>query len=297
MKFLRVGTGHTKNIRGFELLAIEANAELTIISNIENINYDSYDLVWIPQGFFHSLQLPNAKRILYGPHNFVFPNEPWTYKIEPQFERSIYTCLSDWIQTLYSSVGTICMPVKPLPFPVDMERFKSDNLEKEFDCFIYLKSRSTQDLQLVETILQINNLKYTIVFCGKYKEEDYVSILNKCKFGIWLGAHESQGFALEEALSMNVPLIVCNIKSLNDEINTEGNHSYIEYKDKYDLSATSCPYWDERCGLVLYELKDLNEKLQLMKYNYFNYKPREYILENLSSSVCYERIISAFDTP
>lgn len=295
MKFLRVGTGHFKNVRAFELLAEETKAELEVLNDMEDINYNSYDLVWIPQGIYHSLQLPNAKRILHGPHNFLFPNGLWICSVEPQFKRSIYTSLSDWVKNLYNSVGTICMPLKPIPFPVDVERFKPYNLEKEFDCFIYFKNRSKQELQLIETILQINSLKYTIVFCGNYKEEDYISILNKSKFGIWLGAHESQGFALEEALSTNVPLIVCNVKSLNDEINSKGEHSYLEYKDKYNMSATSCPYFDDRCGLVIYDLNELNKTIEHMKDNYTTYQPRNYILETLSPKACYDRIIESFN--
>lgn len=294
MKFLRVGTAHSKNEQGFELLAKEANATLEVIDRIENINTDTYDLVWIPQGFYHSLQLPNVKHILYGPHNFVFPKEPWTYTIEPAFERSIYTCLSGWIQNIYSRMGTICMPVKPLPFPVDIEKFNMNN-EKTYDCFIYFKNRSKEDLQFIETIVQYMNLTYTVFKYGHYKEEDYINTVQKCRFGIWLGAHESQGFALQEALSMNVPLIVCNVTSLHDEINTEGNHSYIEYKGVYDLSATSCHYFDERCGIIVYDLHDLPNNIEHMKNNYTTYQSRNYILENLSPKVCYEQIIKSFN--
>jgi hypothetical protein len=42
------------------------------------------------------------------------------------------------------------MPLKGIPFPVDIERFKPDNSEKEFDCFVYFKNRSKQDLNLIE---------------------------------------------------------------------------------------------------------------------------------------------------
>jgi hypothetical protein len=94
---------------------------------------------------------------------------------------------------------------------------------------------------------------------------------------------------------MNIPLIICNVKSLNDEINAKGEHSYLEYKDKYDLSATSCPYFDERCGLVIYNLNDLNKNIEHMKDNYTMYQPRNYILETLSPKACYDRIIESFN--
>jgi len=295
MRFLQIGKAHSKNELGFKLLAEEAKASLVISTDSTDI-HEHYDLVWIPQGFYHSIQLPNAKRILFGPHNFVFPNEPWLHRFNPVFEKSIYTCLSEYNKSIYTQFGTFCMPIVALPFPVDVLRFAPDNSEKTYDCFVYFKSRSRSDLQIIENYLQVRFMKYVVVYCGKYTEEDYISILKKSKFGIWIGSHESQGFALEEALSMNVPLCVYNVKSLNDEINGDGNHSYIEYKDKYDLSATSVPYWDEHCGILFYDLMNLNLCVSTMMNNYHTFEPRKYVLENLSPKACYERINSAFDT-
>lgn len=295
MLFLQIGEAHIKNTKGFVLLAKEANAELTICDTITSTDIE-YDLVWIPQGFYHSEHLLNAKRILYGPHNFVFPKEPWLYRFNPPFTRSLYTSLSDYVKKLYNQFGTFCMPIEPLPFPVDIERFKPSN-EKiyKYDCFLYFKSRSKLKLNIIEEYLREKNITFITILCGKYKEEDYLEILNQVKFGIWFGAHESQGFALQEALSMNVPLIILNVKSLNDEINGEGNHSYLEYKDNYDLSATSTPYWDERCGLQCYELNDLEMTVNTMIDTYKTFSPRDFVLENLSPKVCYQRLMTTFD--
>jgi hypothetical protein len=294
MYFLQVGNGHHKNDIGFELLAREANATL-IKSTDSNYFKDFYDLVWIPQGFYHNLDFPNAKRIIFGPHNFVFPTQQWLFRFDPPFDRSIYTCLSEYIRNLYKQFGTFCMPLEPLPFPVDIERFKPLRKEIKYDCFIYFKSRSHSRLRNIEEYLHERNITFITIICGKYKEEEYLEILNQVKFGLWFGAHESQGFALQEALSMNVPLLVLNITSLNDEINGEGNHSYLEYKDHYDLSATTTPYWDDRCGLQCYDINNLKIQLNKMLEIYMTFQPRIYVLENLSAEVCLNRIMTAFD--
>ena len=89
---------------------------------------------------------------------------------------------------------------------------------------------------------------------------------------------------------MNVPLLVLNVKTLHDEVNNEGNHSYLEYKDNYDLKATSCSYWDSRCGEIIYELDELEDGLQKIQTK--SYNPRQFILETLSPKACYERCIS-----
>lgn len=294
MKFLKIGKAHIKNENGFKLLAQEADATI-IESDSKEIFHEIYDLVWIPQGFYHSTQFPNAKRILFGPHNFVFPNEPWVYMFEPKFTNSLYTSLSPWIYKLYSQFP-FCMQVKSLPFPVDIERFKpAEPKIYEYDCFVYFKNRSKKYLHYIEELLKENKLTYNVLVYGEYKEEDYISILNKTRFGIWIGCHESQGFALEEALSMNVPLLVFDVESLNDEVNSFGNHSYLEYKDKYDLSATSCSYWDTRCGIRFTDLNEFNKQFNNMNIKYNTFQPREFILETLSPSVCYKRILDAFN--
>ena len=282
MRFLQIGKAHTKNEIGFQLLAKVANA---IIDKEYNPNV-TYDLVWIPVGFYHSSQISNAKKLLYGPHNFVFPSEPWTLDIS--FENSIYTCLSPWVKELYSNFKPLCMPVKVLPFPVDVERFVSNNSEKTIECFIYFKGREKKIQQYFQQYLQEKNISFVNIEYGKYKEEEYIDILNKVKFGIWIGCHESQGFALEEALSMNVPLLVYNVKSIHDEVNHEGIHSYLEYKDKYNLKATSCSYWDERCGEVIYEFSEIENGLEKIQNGKF--RPRDFIVETLSPKVCYERL-------
>jgi hypothetical protein len=295
MRFLKTNSAHLKNENGFKLLASYANATI-VESSDRNIWKEEFDLVWIPRGFEHSLEFPNAKRILYGPHNFVFPEQPWLYQFNPEFTRSIYTSLSDYVHNLYSQFGKFCMPVKPIPFPVDVEKFKPiDKKTYEYDCFLYFKSRDPKYFTYIKGLLEEKGITYIPVECGKYKEEDYITVLNKVKFGIWVGSHESQGFALQEALSMNVPLLVFNVKSLTDEVNSFGNRSYTEYEPQYDLSATSCPYWDSRCGIVFTELSSIDVKLDEISSAYTKFNPRDYILETLSPKVCYERIISMFD--
>jgi glycosyltransferase involved in cell wall biosynthesis len=127
------------------------------------------------------------------------------------------------------------------------------------------------------------NINVRVFNCNaRYKEEDYINYLHNSRFGIWLDAHESQGFALEEALSCNVPLFVWNVTSLNQE-----------YGCKYpDIPATSIPYWDNRCGESFTSISEIQEKFQKFMDNLSSYKPREYVLENLSINVCENKLIN-----
>ena len=287
--FLQIGKGHSKNEIGFRLMAKEAN---TTVSTI----YDptqTYELIWVPVGYYPSFYYQTAKRILYGPHNFVFPTPQWTSN--EKFEKSIYTCLSQYNKEIYSQFGKFCMPVEPIPFPVDVTLFCPKGLKENSDlqCFIYFKGRQRGLLSVIENALEEKNITYKTIIYGKYKEEEYIELLNQVQFGIWIGSHESQGFALEESLSMNVPLLVFDVKSLNDEINGEGNRSYMEYSH-YNLYATSCPYWDKRCGIRFTHISEFEESLETMKSTYSTFRPRQYILETLSPKVCYERLLQYY---
>ena len=106
--------------------------------------------------------------------------------------------------------------------------------------------------------------------------------MKNSKFGIWIDAHESQGFALQEALSCNVPLLVWNISSMADEHNSNYPRHFV---------ATTTPYWDERCGEQFYNVNDFHAKLNLFLSKLDGYKPREYILENMSFEKCEETFI------
>ena len=266
MRFLKIGTAHHKNEIGFKLMAKEVNAEI-IESEDKNIWKETFDLIWIPQGFYHSLEFPNTTRILYGPHNFVLPNEPWIYNFEPPFSNSIYTALSPWVIELYNNSHKLCIPLKALPFPVDVETFKPIEPKiYEYDCLIYFKNRLKSHLIYIEDILKENNINYKTIIYGTYKEEVYKELLNKVKFVIWIGCHESQGFALEEALSMNVPLLVYDVQSLHDEINSYGEETYKD--NKQELKATTCSYWDDRCGIRFTDVNTFETKLEEMKKDY-----------------------------
>ena len=97
--------------------------------------------------------------------------------------------------------------------------------------------------------------------------------------------HESQGFALEEALSCNVPLLVWNVKSMNQEYASNYN----------DISATTIPYWDDRCGEYFYQKDEFEITFLKFIQKLDNYKPREYIVENLSIAKCANNFLNLLD--
>ena len=84
--------------------------------------------------------------------------------------------------------------------------------------FVYFKRRKPSELQVLENTLIERKINYKVFdYVKRYEEEDYLEYLKKAKYGIILDAHESQGFAIEEAMSCNVPLLVWNATSMAQE--------------------------------------------------------------------------------
>jgi glycosyltransferase involved in cell wall biosynthesis len=170
-----------------------------------------------------------------------------------------------------------------MPFGVDTEKFTPlKNINEKNKVLIYHKRRDPSELQYILNFFQNKNIEVKIFdYVNKYSEEEYLTYLQNAKFGIWVDAHESQGFALQEALSCNVPILVWNIKYMNQE-----------FGSNYDnIPATTIPYWDERCGEYFYEIEELENIYDKFISKLDTYKPREFVLENLSMEVCENKLI------
>jgi hypothetical protein len=58
-----------------------------------------------------------------------------------------------------------------------------------------------------------------------------------------------------------------------------------------NIPATTIPYWDNRCGEKFYNVNDFELTYNKLIENINNYKPREFILENLSIEKCENKLI------
>jgi hypothetical protein len=297
MRVLFVDTHcHHKNKIGFDLLC-KANSIESVCTNDISLFDKHYDLVIVPSDCVPPYLFPNAKHIMYGPHNFVFTNGVWQKSGNSYFKpHCFYNLLSDWILVLQDEFGGMSLPAKTIPFPVDIDRFCPSLQEAKYDCFVYFKGRKQELLSFAEARLKALGMRYTVIRYGSYTEDQYLEALRSSRFGLWIGSHESQGFALQEALSTNIPLVVWNVKSMFDEYNRQNEVCYKEDPKIYKLKATSVPYWDARCGELFYEKEEFDTKVMTMSQNYANYSPRDFVLETLSPVACYKRLVEALKT-
>jgi len=247
---------------------------------LPRINTDIYDCVYSPGNPIDVKLYPNTK-FVFGPQFSVFPDKKFDLI---HGDKVAYIILSKWCYDIYAADPlTQGIRLEAIPFGVDTERFREIVPRAQRNkVFIYHKFRNPDELQVLMTLLQMKGIDFRVFsYHQKYQEQDYLDYLQQAKYGIWFGGHESQGFALQEALSCNVPLFVWSVTSMSQE-----------YGSSYPfIPATTVPYWDYRCGEVIHDLREFAPMFEIFLSRLDHYKPREYVLENLSTAVCEQKFI------
>lgn len=264
---------HHKNKRGMELMNGD-DIRFHLDFN-PNIKYD-----WI-MNLSDIKDYTNCDKFIFGPQ-IMFPSIDIN-KI-PINKKVYFNVLSRWMVNLCESIHTDYNFID-LPFAVDVDKFKPNS--KSGKPIIYFKQRNHKILSDVT-----NNLGGDFIifdYVKGYNEDDYINSISNAPYIIWIGRHESQGFALQEALSCDCPVFVIDVKSKREENHKDSFwHTYLP---GHELPATSASYFDETCGLVCYP-ENWKENWDIFLNNIKKYKPRDFVLSNLSPSVCVKKWIN-----
>jgi hypothetical protein len=283
---------HSKNMNA--LVKYKDISLTTIGSPDELAQYDlsTFDCVYSPGVVFDISAYPNS-RFIFGPHVSIFPEYSFMNYLKDQ-PNAIYVQPSQWAADVWSQrPESNQVPIMVLPFGVDTDRFiETQSLGSRENVFVYFKKRDPNELQMILSRLEQRGIGYRVFsYDERYDESDYLAYIQTCKYGIWIGEHESQGFALQEALSCNVPLLVWNVTSMSQEYGS--GYCYIP--------ASTIGYWDKCCGEFFTEFGEFDAKLDGLLYRldmtisgretfeFWGYRPRQFILDHLSIDVCSRR--------
>lgn len=260
---MQVGVHYTSTERGpgkvvHNLLKGLANTGVQYISNSEG----TLNIILQPTKRLSG----NLSNCFIGPNICTLPIENSTVMAYNSYAKIIVP--SDWVKNLY----TRWIPEDKIiawPVGIDIDTFvdysKSD---KEFDFLVYHKRRSFSELQHITSFLEQQGKTYTVVSYGDYSEEHFLSTIRKSRRGIVVAGTESQGIAIQEMMSCNLPLLVWDVGEWND------------MGPEHACPATSIPYWDSTCGEVFYSADELENVYDVFINQ--NYKPRDYITANLN---------------
>jgi len=175
---------------------------------------------------------------------------------------------SEWVKNKF--ITKFNLPEDKLAvWPVGIEEF--DNIrEVNYDCLIYFKRRDQSELDAVKKFLVSNGLSYRMVEYGTYGEDGFKQLVNSAKFCFLINGTESQGIAVQEIMSMGVPIIAWDIKE------------WLDQGEAYRVPATSIPFWDNRCGEKFFTVDEMGETFDNFYARINDYNPKDYVKENLS---------------
>ena len=229
------------------------------------------------------------KPAIFGPNLFVFPAELPFFL--PDFHQNIYLHPSAWCVNVWEILGFKRCPMRAWPAGIDIETFRPVERQEKNEVLLYHKKRKSIHYDQVKDILERKGLKVNLISYGYYSEDDYQKALKTSSFGVWVGTTESQGIGMQEALATNLPLIVIENSDMLDH-DTPGIITFPSFSS--DIKGTSVPYWDDRCGIVINRIEELEYAVVKMQNSIQSFNPREFIKETLSLEKCAKQLVDLF---
>jgi hypothetical protein len=190
---------------------------------------------------------------------------------------------SQWVHDLFLK-WLPSNKIKIWPVGIDSNYFRDTKYYyKSIDCLVYFKRRNQEDLTKIINILNSKHQTYIVLQYGTYSEEQFFQIISACRYGIVIDGTESQGIAINEMMSANLPLFVWDIEFWNDL-----------GQEEYKVSATSVPYFDQTCGIKVSDINMLEQEFNIFLQLYTTFTPRNYIINNLSLEKQAKELINLF---
>lgn len=238
------------------------------------------DLIYSPDRYIDIENYP-TKKFIFGPHFSVFPNNI-VNRFNNTHKNAIYIQPSQpSVYTWQNEFQFKALPMRAIPFGVDTKKFIGEEKNIRQNVIVYYKSRDPNEFKFLIDFLDKKNLTYKVYsYQNKYNENDFLQYIKTCKFGIVLGRHESQGFAIEEMMSCDVPLLIWSATQRSQE------YPYIPLYFQVKSNVTTVPYWSPVCGEIFHHANELENKFNVFISNVHSYTPRKFILENISFDAC-----------
>jgi len=179
------------------------------------------------------------------------------------------------------------------PVGIDTGYWQPCTAKKNIDFLIYDKlnrDRNNQEINVLNPIFKIlneYNLTYQVIRYGTYTTARLKENLDHSKAAIFLSESETQGMAYQQILATGTPILAF------DRGGYWQDPYYYPDKVKYQ-PVSSVPYWDERCGMKFTGAADFKTQLTPFLARLDKFKPRDYILENLTLEICAEKYLQIY---
>jgi hypothetical protein len=207
--------------------------------------------------------------LLAGPNLVVRSNEHGGILASPEIDACLVP--SKWVATAYAEdAPALAGRIRVWYAGVDEAYWAPQGLREERrHALIYSKNVDDAIVRLAESALGRAGWSITRVAYGSYSKCKFRAALRESRFAVFLSPTESQGIALAEAWSMDVPTLVWQPREL-----VIGNKRYSEF--------SSGPYLNPETGALWTTGEELGRLLAHLPVLLSQFSPRAWIQRNMT---------------
>ena len=222
--------------------------------------------------------------LIVGPFIQNHPHEYNADLLDNEIDKEIF--FSNWHKDLFTHFEPKLLNRRLYTWfcGVDSELWKPSKVSKdEKTVLVYCKTHYNTVAKPIIQFLKKNDYNVLIITATKYSWEEYKMKLNQAQLAIFISVTETQGLAMLESWSMDVPTYHWNPK----EWKYQGN-SYYE--------ASSCPYLEPLLGDEFSSLTVFKNNFEEVYKNIKKKSPRSVVLQKFTiekSIELFKNILSA----
>jgi len=189
---------------------------------------------------------------------------------------------SGWIKTFFiQEQQTLKDRVEIWHAGVDTEYWKRSIQDKPSKVILYWKTEGEEFYHAIKDVIRQYGYEPVTINYGNYSLPEYKEALNKSLFAVFVSRSESQGIAMAEAWSMDVPVYAWDPGKL-------------DYKNRDYREVTSCPYLTNEVGLKWTDIHQLKDILEGTRKGIFSFQPRQYAIRLFADEQTSTALVNKF---
>jgi hypothetical protein len=212
-----------------------------------------------------------------GPVNALFPDEADGVLLTPEIDCLIVA--SEWARGLYLDAPQLVEKFVACPCGVDTRFWQPTGRPRKNIALVYWKSGNESFCRGVEEVvvncgLEPRRLRSAHGEHALFAPDDYRRRLDESAIGVFLSTFETQGLALVEAWSMDVPTAVWDPQATT------------EWRGRTFQAGSSAPYLTPMTGRRWRTIDELEPTLRNMLAERSTFQPRAWVLANMTDAIC-----------
>jgi len=212
-----------------------------------------------------------------GPVNALFADENDRVLFLPEIDRLIIP--SDWVTAFYRDAPDLLAKSRVCPSGVDAEFWKPGPTRVRRTAVVYWKSGDAAFCEQVEAIVRGCGLEPRRVESGAGEHAHFTpaqlrALFDEAAVAVFLSAFETQGLALAEAWSMDVPTLAWDPRGI------------ASWRGRSFQSGSSAPYLTAATGRSWQSIDALEPLLREALAGPESFRPRQWVLEHMTDAIC-----------